>query len=149
MYHIEMKALQAMPLFRDVDPAKLKLLALTGSRMSFEVGQPIVKQGLAADAVHFLLEGEAEVRRESDEAMVRIATMREGSVIGEMGVFLDQAYSATVVPLTPVVTLMVDKHAFMELIRQVPQFSLAVIKELCRRVIANSERISQVVSNHH
>ncbi len=72
--------------------------------------------------------------------------MRSGSVVGDMGVVLDRPYSGTIVAATPVVALKIDKRTFLELLAQIPQFSLAVIRELASRLLATSDSYIKAVS---
>ncbi len=46
----EVDLLRRIPLFAQIDPSKLKLLAFTSERVAFEEGQTLFKQGDEGDA---------------------------------------------------------------------------------------------------
>lgn len=136
----ELRCLQAMPIFAQIAVPKLKLLAMVATRMTFDVGTPIMIQGEPASAVHIIVEGEAEVRRETNGAVLRLAVIGRGTIVGDFGIYLDRPHSATIVPLSPVSTLQVSAQDYLDLLMQVPQLSLGVIRQLSRMVIDSNDR---------
>ncbi len=130
----ECAALQKIPMFHDVELAKLRLFALSGQRMSYEAGDIIFKQDEPSEALYVILEGMVDVIKESDTGRVRLAQIGEGSMFGETGVLCDQARTATIEAATPLCVLQIDRHTFIEVARDVPQLSLAIARELARRL---------------
>ena len=51
----EVSSLRQVPLFRGVEPSRLKLLAFTSERVHFEAGQQLFARGDAADAIALLV----------------------------------------------------------------------------------------------
>jgi CRP-like cAMP-binding protein len=139
----EIQCMQAMSIFDGVDKSKLKLLSMAGTRLTFDVGQPITIQGNAAKAAYIILEGQAEVRGEIGDAVVKLALVERGSIVGELGIFLDQPYSATIVPITPVTALQVERDDLLALVGQVPQFAIGIIRHLSRIVIKSNDRYAK------
>jgi CRP-like cAMP-binding protein len=135
MLSTEMKCLQSMPLFRDVDIAKLKLVTLAGVAEEYPATETIARMGEPSEAVYIVIEGEVEILRETEEATVPIARMGRGYIIGDIAVILGEPYPASFVAVTPVEVLRLDAEVFMQLVRDVPQLSLALMKDLGRRVI--------------
>ncbi len=146
MLHTDVCSLQQIPMFRGVEPAKLKLIALASERTSYKPGEQLLIEGGRADAVFVIIEGEARIIRHGTSEDIELATVRSGSVVGDMGVVLDRPYSGTIVAATPVVALKIDKRTFLELLAQIPQFSLAVIRELASRLLATSDSYIKAVS---
>ncbi|MGL5361278.1 MAG: cyclic nucleotide-binding domain-containing protein [Bosea sp. (in: a-proteobacteria)] len=139
MFANEVASLQRLPMFRDVEVARLKLIALAGQRIHFALGDTIIRQGDRAQAVYVMMDGEAEIVRRVDGSTVRLATVGAGALVGEMGVILDQPYSGTILALGPVTALQIDAATFLELVNQVPQLSMALIRELSQRLLTTSE----------
>src|SRR5260370_12155832 len=54
----EVDLLQRIPLFANVEAAKLKLLAFTSERIAFEAGHVLFNHGDAGDAAHILIQGQ-------------------------------------------------------------------------------------------
>jgi CRP-like cAMP-binding protein len=133
-------------MFRDIDAAKLKLIALASQRANYRPGDRLLSQGDRADTVFVILEGKAAITRNDSGRDVPIAVVDAGSVVGEMGVVLDRPHSGTITAETSVVALRIDKRTFLDLLAQVPQFSLAVIRELASRLLETSENYVKAVS---
>jgi CRP/FNR family transcriptional regulator, cyclic AMP receptor protein len=47
----EVELLKTVPIFSKIEPAKLKLIAFTSDRMTFDVGQELCHQGDMGDAM--------------------------------------------------------------------------------------------------
>jgi CRP-like cAMP-binding protein len=142
----DVSSLQRIPMFRDLDPAKLKLIALASQRANYRPGDLLLSQGDKADSVFVILEGKANIRRNDAGVDVQIAEVGSGAVVGEMGVVLDRPYSGTVIAETSVVALRIDKRTFLDLLAQVPQFSLAMIRELASRLVETSNNYVKALS---
>lgn len=138
--------LQRIAIFRDVDIAKLKLIAMAGSRLHYAAGEVILRQGDPAEMVYVIMEGEAEVTRDTGSSKLTLAKVGSGALVGEIGVVLQQPYSATITVLTDVIALQVDKSTFLELLQQVPQLSMALIRELSRRLVRASDLYAKAIS---
>ena len=53
----EVGMLKRVPLFAGVEPSKLKLLAFTSDRVSYNAGQTLLHQGDEGDAAYVILSG--------------------------------------------------------------------------------------------
>ncbi len=133
-------------MFRNVDVTKLKLIAMAGNRVHYKPGETILKQGEAALMVFVIMEGTADVLRESDGGPLRLASVGTGSLVGEIGVVLDQPYSGTIMATSELTALQIDQVTFLELLKQVPQLSMALIRELSRRLLTTNELYAKAVS---
>lgn len=130
-------------MFHEVDLAKLRLFALSGERMSYEAGDVIFSEGDAAEAVYVILEGMVDVIREAPTGRVRLAQIGEGNMFGETGVLCDKVRSATIEAATPVSVLQLDRYTFNEVARDVPQLTLAIAKELARRLEFMNQQVAK------
>jgi CRP-like cAMP-binding protein len=142
----DVTSLQRIPMFKDVDTAKLKLIVLASQRASYRIGDRLLTEGERADTVFIILEGKANVMRNDGNGDVQIAQVESGAVVGEMGVVLDKPYSGTIIAETPVTVLRIDKRTFLDLLTQVPQFSLALIRELANRLLETSNLYVKALS---
>ncbi|GEP05883.1 Crp/Fnr family transcriptional regulator [Methylobacterium oxalidis] len=139
----EVLSLRQVPLFREVEPARLKLLAFTSERVHFEPGQRFFAQGDVADAAYLILEGSASVSIEGAQGPFRLALLSENALVGEMGILADQPRSATVTAETATTALRVDRGVFLELLGQFPQISIAVMRELALRLEQTNQALAQ------
>ena len=143
----EVQSLRQVPMFREIDPARLKLLAFTSERVSFTPGQRFFSQGDAADAAYVLLEGRAEVVLETPGGEIKVAELGANALLGEMGILADNPRSATIVASEATTALRIDKRVFLELLTQFPQMSIAVMRELAQRLErTNAQLVAQAGS---
>ena len=110
----EVQSLRQVPMFREIDPARLKLLAFTSERVQFQEGQRFFVQGDAADAAYVILEGKADVTLNTPTGEIKVAELGRNA-------------QATV-------ALRIDKRVFLELLTQFPQMSIAVMREIASRL---------------
>ncbi len=63
----EVELLRNIPLFAKLEPSKLKLLAFTSERITYEADQVLFRQGDVGDAAYIIVEGAAAVLVETGE----------------------------------------------------------------------------------
>jgi CRP/FNR family transcriptional regulator, cyclic AMP receptor protein len=146
MMATDVSALQCIPMFRDLSAPRLKLVLMASQRTSYRPGDCLIMQGGKAENVFIILEGKAKVTRQDGDESVVIGELKRGSVVGEIGVVLEQPYSSTIVAETSVVTLRIDKRTFIDLLSQVPQFSLGLIRELASRLLKTNDLYARALS---
>ncbi len=105
----EVASLRQVPLFREVEPARLKLLAFTSERVHFEAAQPVFAQGDASDCAYVILEGSASVSIDGPQGPVRLALLSANALVGEMGILAEQPRSAGVTAEEPMTALRIDR----------------------------------------
>jgi CRP-like cAMP-binding protein len=138
----ECQALRSVPAFRDVDMAKLKLLAMTSQLINYRAGDTILKQGDKADAVYVLLAGEADIVRETATGPIKLTRLSKGTLIGDTGVLTGHDHQISAVTTSAVTALRIERNTFLELFREVPQLALAIARELGHRI----ERLHEVLA---
>ena len=138
----EVQSLRQVPMFRGIEPSRLKLLAFTSERISFAAGQKFFAQGDAADAAYVILDGKAEVVLESKEGPLTVAELGRNALVGEMGILSDNPRSATVKASEASSALRIDKRVFLDLLTQFPQMSIAVMRELANRLERTNAQLS-------
>jgi hypothetical protein len=93
----EVQSLRQVPMFREIDPARLKLLAFTSERVGFAPGQRFFSQGDASDAAYVILVGKAQVVLDLPAGAFKIAELGTNDIVGEMGILSDTPRSASVI----------------------------------------------------
>ena len=140
----EVQSLRQVPMFRDVDPARLKLLAFTSERVQFADGQRFFSQGDPSDAAYVILDGRANVLLNTPGGDIQVAELGSNALVGEMGILSDTPRSATIMAAEPTTALRIDKRVFLELLAQFPQMSLAIMRELAKRLErTNAQLVAQ------
>lgn len=139
----EVDLLKRVPLFSQIDPAKLKLLAFTSERMSFQPEQIMFRQGDAGDAAYVLITGEASVLAETPQGEVPVATVGQNAIIGEIAILCEIPRTATVKAATELEVLKIEKEHFLRLIREFPEMGIEVMRELASRLSHTTAELSQ------
>ena len=142
----EVQSLKQIPMFREVDPARLTLLAFTSERVRFSPGQTFFSQGDPSDAAYVILEGGADVTLATPGGMLRVAQLGRNALVGEMGILSDAPRSATVTASDLTTALRIDKQIFFELLNQFPQMSIAVMRELAKRLERTNAQLAAAQS---
>ncbi|HEX9234943.1 MAG TPA: HEAT repeat domain-containing protein, partial [Actinomycetota bacterium] len=127
-----MVALQQVPLFRELSPADLKLVAESLTENAYADGTVIAEQGEPGEAMHVVVSGEVRVLV-GDEA-TEVARRGPGYIVGEMAVLAEQPRMANLVAVGELRTLSIDRRRFRRILRDRPDAALAVVRELCARL---------------
>jgi CRP/FNR family cyclic AMP-dependent transcriptional regulator len=137
----EVHMLRCIPLFAQVEPAKLKLLAFTSERVAFDADHVLFAQGDPANAAYIIVEGKAEVIVESDAGPVTVAVLGPNDFFGEIAILCDSPRTATVRAQTRLVTLRISKDLFFRLVKEFPQMAVAIMRELAFRLEATNDQL--------
>lgn len=138
----EIRTLQQIPMFRDMEVSKLKLMAFAGQRITYAKDEILFDQGATSDAVYVILDGEVDVIRSGTAGEVLLARLGQTELIGEMGVLCDKPRNAKIVAYSAVQALRIDKMTFIHIVQQVPQLAMAIIRELSERLENANERLA-------
>lgn len=142
----EVEILRRIPLFARMEPARLKLLAFTSQRLSFEAGQALFHQGEPGDSAYILIEGEAEVSIDSPGGPIVVATLGRHAIVGEIAILCDVPRTATVNARTPLLTLRIDKETFFRLVNEFPQMAVEIMRELAQRLEKSNQQLRAAVA---
>jgi CRP-like cAMP-binding protein len=142
----EVQALRQVPMFKEIDPGRLKLLAFTSERVSYAAGQTLFEQGAMSDAAYVILEGTADVLIDTPGGRFVVASLRQSDLLGEMGILSDAPRSATIVAREDLLALRIDKRVFIELLGQFPQMAISVMRELAKRLERTNARLASLSS---
>ncbi|HJQ57487.1 MAG TPA: cyclic nucleotide-binding domain-containing protein [Vineibacter sp.] len=132
--HEEVEMLKSVPIFAKMEPARLKLIAFTSDRLTFDAGQELCHQGDIGDAMYVILSGSADVLRDSPSGPIKVAELKRKAFVGEMAILSDQPRNATVTAHEKLTVLKIPKEMFFRLIDEVPQMAIEIMRELAHRV---------------
>lgn len=132
--HEDVELLRRIPMFAKVDPAKLKLLAFTSERVTFDEGQELFHQGDAADAAYIVVDGSTEVIVDLPRGPLVVASLGKNALIGDIGILCDVPRTATIKALSRVTTLKIAKDLFLRMVIDFPTMGLEVMRELAHRL---------------
>ena len=142
----EVEVLKGVPIFAKMEPAKLKLLAFTGERMTFGAGQEVCHQGDLGDAMYVILGGAADVLLDTEKGQIRVAEIKKNGFFGETAILLAAPRNATIKASESLLTLKISKDMFYSLVADVPQMAIEVMRELAHRVEETNKKLSEATA---
>lgn len=142
----EVTMLRNIPLFANIDSSKLKLLAFTSDRLTFEADQTLFEQGSAGDAAYIIIDGEADVLIDTGGKSALVATLGRNDIIGEIAILCDVPRTATVRAKGKLVALRIAKDVFFRLILDFPQIGVEVMRELAHRLDQTTHQLREVIA---
>jgi CRP-like cAMP-binding protein len=109
-------ALQKQSAFADCDKKDLEDLANHANQSSVPSGWSLIHQETPADATYIILDGTADVSVKGK----KVATLKAGAVVGEVGVAGHKLRNATVTSTSAMELLHIDASEFTKLIDRRP-----------------------------
>ncbi len=130
----EVEVLRQIPLFSNIEPAKLKLMAFASERLTFRSGQPLFCQGDPGDAVYIVVEGTADVLVDTPSGPLTVATLTKNDIIGEIAILCDVPRTATLSATSDLITLKITKDIFLRMLIDFPEMGLEIMRVLAHRL---------------
>jgi CRP-like cAMP-binding protein len=135
------ESLRAIPLFGRVSEGDLEELATHLIERRFPKNATVVEEGLPGDYMYVIRRGRAKVTKASEDGREKIMNFLEaGAFFGDMALLGNETRSASVKTLEESVLLALSRRDFIDLLRQSPDLSLAVIEELANRLRETNEQ---------
>lgn len=142
----EVELLRNIPLFAKLEPSKLKLLAFTSERITYEAGQVLFCQGDVGDAAYIIIEGAAKVLVDTDQGQIEVAALGRNDFVGEIAILCDVPRTATVKASAKTVTLRITKDLFFRLVAEFPEMSVEIMRELASRLEHTTQKLREALA---
>ena len=140
----EVEILRKIPMFRKIDPTKLKLLAFTSERLTFRPAQELFRQGDLGDSAFIVVEGEADVLVETPDGPLAVARLKRNDIIGEIAILCDVPRTATVQAVDQLITLKITKELFFRMVSDFPDMSIEIMRALAHRLELTTAQLMDV-----
>lgn len=125
----------------EIEPAALALLRERLTWVEIAGGQTLMEQGQPGDSMYLSISGRLRAYvRDEDGTPRMVREMGRGQVIGEMSLYTDEPRSASVVAIRDSVLVRLDKAHFAELLASSTQVSMALTRQIIRRLQTQHER---------
>jgi CRP-like cAMP-binding protein len=138
----EVELLRNIPMFANIEPSKLKLLAFTSERMAFKDGDILFRQGEQGDSAYVIIGGEADVIVDTPKGPLTVAKLKRNDIVGEIAILCDVPRTATVKAASKLEAMVIAKDLFFRLIMEFPQMAVEIMRELARRLDATNRRLT-------
>jgi signal transduction histidine kinase len=111
-----------------------------GTLIDLPAGSIICAEGSIGATFYIILKGEVEVTKQINQAEVRVLNhLRDGEFFGEMALIHEAPRVATVTTTMPTTMLEIGKEAFTKMLQSSGALSLAIVREISRRLRSNDE----------
>ncbi len=139
----ESDCLRKVPLFKALEPAKLKLLAFTSEMMVFQPGETVFKAGESGDCAYVLTEGEIEILSSTDASAV-VGVLQRNQIFGELALINDEPRGATLRARGEVTVMKISESMFMQLIHENSELALNVVRQLSQKLAASHRHVEEL-----
>jgi len=126
-------ALGEVELFASLSEDERDSLAESLISAPFVQGDTITRQGAVAHWLYLIVAGEADVWSEHAAGRTHVATLKSGSVFGEMGLMTGEPRGATVTARSDIECYRLDKSAFEAILRARPDIANEISDVIAQR----------------
>ena len=126
--------LRKVPMFAEMSPRALGLIADKVTEIEFPAGRYIVRQGQVGTGFYLVVDGRVRVER-GGEALNRLGP---GEIFGELSLLDQMPRMAHVMAEEPTVCLGLASWDFTRLLERNPKITLSILREVARRLRAAS-----------
>jgi CRP-like cAMP-binding protein len=137
------QVLQEMPLFRNIDLKRLRVVAMMGESRTYRAAERLFEKGDEGDAAYIIIDGEVEVLIPADGGEQSVAVLSKGEIFGELAVICDQARSTAIAARTNLEALRLDRNTVLNLMREFPDITLEMVRILGGRLERTTRELGQ------
>lgn len=143
----EVDLLRRIPLFSNIEPSKLKLLAFASERLTFRKGAELCRQGDVGDSAYIIIEGSVGIVVSTPNGDARVAEARENDIVGEIAILCDVPRTATVVADRDVEVLKISKELFFRMVEEFPRMAVEIMRELATRLERTTGQLTRTLGS--
>jgi signal transduction histidine kinase len=126
--------------FPGIHPDEVAELISNSQLRNYPAGAVLCHENAIEDTFYLILEGEVEVTKVINNSETRLLKrLGAGDFFGEMALIHNAPRAATVKTLTPFIGLEIHKGAFDRVLKNSSSISLAMVREISRRLRENDE----------
>ena len=137
-----------IPMFRNVDPKRLRLFAFMGETLTYRAGERLFEKGDEGNAAYIIIDGTVDVLVPVEGGELSVAALGSKELFGEMAVLCDQPRSTAIAARTDLTVLRLQRSTFLSLLREFPDIALEVIKVLAGRLEATTRELAAARRAH-
>ena len=130
----EVELLRNIQMFSKIEPSKLKLLAFTSERLTFQKDQVVCRQGEIGDSMYIIVDGTVDVIVDTPDGNLTVAHFGKNDFFGEIAILCDVPRTATIKATSELTTLKIAKDLFYRLATEFPQMAIEVARDLAQRL---------------
>ncbi len=128
------KILQGIPVFSELDTAKLKLLAFASQYLTYDDGEALFHVGDTADCAYLIDQGKAAIIAENGGRETEIGVLGRHEIFGEMAIFRGSPRIATIRAIGTLKVMRIEGDMFLSMVTENPQAALGVMRALSEKI---------------
>ncbi|MDH5358949.1 MAG: Crp/Fnr family transcriptional regulator [Gammaproteobacteria bacterium] len=113
-----------------------------GRKKTHIAGAVLAYEGEVSSSVYIVLGGQAEVVKEDVHGCENvIARVGQGTIIGEMGVFLEQKRTGTIRASSDLTVLEFSNDNFLQALNRIPELAFRMYKSLSTKIVNSNDTL--------
>ncbi|MEM7177966.1 MAG: cyclic nucleotide-binding domain-containing protein [Pseudomonadota bacterium] len=138
--------MQETPLFRKLDPKRLRVVAMMGETLSYRDGERLFEAGEEGDSAYVILSGDVDVIVNANDREITVAVLHQGEIFGEIAALTDQPRTSAIQARGPLSVLRLDRQTILNLIGEFPDIALQLITVMADRLRVTSRQLAEAQS---
>ena len=119
-------------------------MAFASERMTFKPEQALCREGDPGDAAYIIVEGKADILKDTVDGPVKVAEVGRNAIIGEIAILIDVPRTASVVATDELTALKITPDLFYRLIADFPEMGVEIMRVLARRLEETTDKLGEV-----
>ena len=140
----DVEYLRQIPLFAEVDPAHLQVLAFSTGRRKIKKNNYVFHQGKDATSAFVVLEGKIDILRGIGESERIIAEATSGALIGETSMLAGTPFGMSALAVTDAIVLRIPRKLLFQVAEEFPDFAFKLTKAVSSRLDGNLDELGDV-----
>jgi CRP-like cAMP-binding protein len=136
--------LRAVPLFSSLSDDNLTSLARSVRKRHAQLGDVLCREGERGDEMYVILSGAVTLHKQADGRPTELGRLESGAHFGEMALIGEAPRSATIVAVTDVDFLAIDRDTLMSVISAFPSVALQILRGYNERLADTTERLARL-----
>ncbi len=140
----DVEYLRQIPLFAEVDPAHLQVLAFSTGRRKLKQGNYVFREGKEATSGFVILEGKVEISRGTGDEKRIIAEATSGALIGETSMLAGSPFQVSALAITDAIVLRIPRKLLFDVAEEFPDFAFKLTKAVSARLDGNLGELGEI-----
>jgi CRP/FNR family transcriptional regulator, cyclic AMP receptor protein len=138
--------IKQIPLFENLDSEEIVSIVNIAKERHYKKNSIIISEGNHGDSLFIVKSGKVKIYKTDISGREIILDIKsEGKMFGEVTLFNDIAYPATVKTIEDSEIFIIDSSDLERLIEKNPQLSLGIIKVLTKRLLKAQKKLKELV----
>ena len=127
----DVQQLKRATVFSVLTDEQLGRIVAAATETEHAEGEALTEQGVIGRRFHLILDGTAEVERDGE----RVADLRRGDFVGELGLLGGGPSTATVRATSRITCITLEREAFWAVLEDEPAIALRILEVVSRRIV--------------